>query len=56
MLGMSVPKERVNVFIKPEDILIVTQVQGGRLPEGATTLPENFTIKFFFCNLLQRSE
>ena len=56
MLDMPVPKERVNVFIKPEDILIVAQVQGGRLPEGATTLPENFTIKFFFYNLLQWSE
>ena len=56
MLGVEVKKERVNVFIKPDDVLIVAQITGGRLPEGATTLPEGFNFEFFYYNLLQWSE
>ena len=37
---------RVNVALNKGDSIIVAQLQGGRLPEGATTLPEGFAFKF----------
>lgn len=37
---------RVNVTLKKGDIAFVAQLQGGRLPEGSTTLPEGFSFKF----------
>ena len=37
---LGVPCRRVSVTMQPGDILFVAQLQGGRLPEGATTLPE----------------
>lgn len=43
-LGLDVPQNRVNVTLKPGDLLIVGQLIGGRLPEGATSLPEGFQI------------
>ena len=47
MLGFDVPCNRVNVTINADTELYVAQVTGGRLPEGATKLPEGFEIKFF---------
>lgn len=47
MLGFDVPCNRCNVSIDTDTELYVAQVVGGRLPEGATTLPEGYTIKFF---------
>ena len=43
---LGVPCNRVNVTLKKGDIAFVAQVQGGRLPEGSTTLPEGFSFKF----------
>lgn len=43
MLGFDVPCNRVDT----DTVLYVAQVTGGRLPEGATKLPEGFEIKFF---------
>lgn len=37
---------RVNVALNKGDSIIVAQLQGGRLPEGSTTLPEGFSFKF----------
>lgn len=37
---------RVNIKLEKGDILYVAQLMGGRLPEGATTLPKEFTIKY----------
>jgi hypothetical protein len=37
---------RVNVHIDKGESIIVAQLQGGRLPEGSTTLPEGFSFKF----------
>lgn len=37
---------RVNVSLNKGDSIFVAQLTGGRLPEGATTLPEGFTLKF----------
>lgn len=47
MLGQLLPVNRVNIQLQPGDSIIVAQLQGGRLPEGATTLPEGFSFKFF---------
>lgn len=45
LLGKEIPCNRVNVSFT-EGSVLVAQLQGGRLPEGATTLPEGFTFKF----------
>ena len=49
---LGVPMNRVNISLNKEDILYVAQLQGGRLPEGATTLPEGFSFKFYKIELL----
>ena len=43
---LGVPCNRVNVTLKKGDIAFIAQLQGGRLPEGSTTLPEGFSFKF----------
>lgn len=45
--GITVPCNRISVHLDPGDILYVAQVVGGRLPEGSTTLPEGFKLKFY---------
>jgi hypothetical protein len=47
MLEKDIKPNRVNVQLQPGDSIIVAQLMGGRLPEGATTLPEGFSFKFF---------
>ena len=43
---LGVPMNRVNVKLHAGDTAYVAQLQGGRLPEGSTTLPEGFTFKY----------
>ena len=43
---LGVPMNRINVALAAGDIAYVAQLQGGRLPEGSTTLPEGFSFKF----------
>jgi hypothetical protein len=43
---LGVECNRINVALEEGDVLYVAQLQGGRLPEGATTLPEGFAFKF----------
>mgnify|MGYP001028647096 CR=1 FL=1 len=43
---LGVPMNRVNVTLQKGDVAYVAQLQGGRLPEGSTTLPEGFTFKY----------
>lgn len=45
-LGFTVEPNRVTVRLDKGDILFVAQYIGPRLQEGATTLPENATIKY----------
>ena len=52
MLGVEVPFNRANVAIGKCDTLFVAQVVGGRLPEGATTLPAGFELTFLKVELL----
>jgi hypothetical protein len=51
ILGMNVPMNRINVHLNRGDTLIVAQIMGCRLPEGATTLPEGVNIEFFEINI-----
>lgn len=41
---LGVPMNRINVTLEKGDTVLVGQLVGGRLPEGATTLPEGFQI------------
>lgn len=43
---LGVPMNRVNVSLSKGDVAYVAQLQGGRLPEGSTTLPDGFSFKF----------
>ena len=43
---LGVPMNRINVALNKGDVAFVAQLQGGRLPEGATSLPEGFSFKF----------
>lgn len=43
-VGIDIPHNRVNVTLKPGDVLFVGQITGGRLPEGATRLPVGFRL------------
>ena len=46
LLGFPVPTARVNVSLKSGDEIVVAQYVGGRLPEGATVLPEGASFRF----------
>lgn len=44
---LGVAMNRINVSLKKGDVAYVAQLQGGRLPEGTTTLPDGFSFKFW---------
>ena len=46
LLGTNVPCNRINVRLTQDDVLIVAQLTGGRLPDGATRLPDGFAFQF----------
>jgi hypothetical protein len=49
----SIEMNRINISLNKGDIVIVAQLTGGRLPEGAKELPEGYSFKFFkvtFCH------
>lgn len=43
---LGVEMNRINVALATGDVAYIAQLQGGRLPEGSTTLPEGFSFKF----------
>lgn len=43
---LGVKFNRENLILKEDDVLYVAQLVGGRLPEGATKLPDGFKFKF----------
>ena len=47
ILGRDIPCNRASVMLSDEDELYVAQIVGGRLPEGATTIPDGMEIKFY---------
>jgi len=44
---LGVAFNRASLTLQKGDELLVAQLVGGRLPEGATTLPEGFSFKFY---------
>jgi hypothetical protein len=49
---LGVPMNRINVSLVKGDVAYVAQLQGGRLPEGATTLPDGFTFRIMKVTIL----
>lgn len=49
---LGLPMNRINVKLHEGDTAYVAQLQGGRLPEGSTTLPEGFSFKFFRVDIM----
>lgn len=47
MLNATVEMNRISVNLKDNDVLLVAQLSGGRLPEGATTIPDGMSIQFW---------
>jgi Domain of unknown function (DUF1874). len=43
---LGVEMNRINVKLNKGDVAYIAQLQGGRLPEGSTTLPEGFSFKY----------
>ena len=43
---LGVTMNRINVKLNRGDVAYIAQLQGGRLPEGSTTLPEGFSFKY----------
>lgn len=43
---LGVDMKRINVVLNKGDVFYVAQLQGGRLPEGSTTLPEGYSFRF----------
>jgi len=46
-LGLDVPCNRGMLLLGKDDVAIVAQYMGGRLPEGATQLPEGATFTYY---------
>ena len=44
---LGVECNRINITLDEGDVLFVAQLQGGRLPEGSTTLPEGFRFTYY---------
>lgn len=44
---LGVRHNRGNISLKKGDVAYIAQLQGGRLPEGTTTLPKGFSFKYF---------
>lgn len=54
ILGFYVPMNRINISLTLKDTLIVAQITGGRLPEGTTTLPNGYQLKFVKVELIYK--
>ena len=51
-LGVFVMPNRESVKLHPGDAVLVAQVVGGRLPEGATELPEGTRIEYILVKVM----
>jgi hypothetical protein len=50
-LGTEIKANRVNVELRPGDVVLLAQYVGPRLPEGATELPSGARIEFIFVSI-----
>lgn len=48
---LGVDCNRYSVRLQKGDQLLVAQLQGGRLPEGCTKLPDGFTFKYLLVTI-----
>ena len=53
LLRVPVPVNRISVKLSKDDVLIVAQYIGPRLPEGATELPSGARIEFYRVSLVK---
>lgn len=44
---LGVEMNRVSVKLRSGEKALIAQLQGGRLPEGATELPEGFSFRYY---------
>lgn len=51
-LELNLKANRVSVTLGKDDMLIVAQYKGSRLPEGATELPSGATIDYYMVALV----
>lgn len=51
ILGVSVPMNRATVTLNRGDKVVIAQLHGTRLPEGATQLPDGASIKFWLVSV-----
>jgi hypothetical protein len=51
LLGQEVKMNRIGLSLEPGDQLLVGQYNGPRLPEGATSLPEGATVRWYLLNV-----
>lgn len=49
---LNVECVRKNITLQKYDTLLIAQLQGGRLPEGATRLPDGFSFKYYHITLI----
>ena len=50
---LSVECNRETLKLREKDVLLVAQVTGGRLPKGATKLPDDVTIKYYCVQIIE---
>ena len=51
-LGLELPANRVNVKLADGEEIVVAQFVGGRLPEGATTLPQGIELSYILVRVV----
>lgn len=50
---LGVECNRAAIALEEGDLMLVAQLVGGRLPEGATTLPEGYSFRFYLVDVLE---
>ena len=54
-LPVEMNEKRPNLLLNPEDVVVIAQYIGPRLPEGATELPPNARIEHFTVQIIDWS-
>ena len=54
-LPVEMNEKRPNLLLNPEDVVVIAQYIGPRLPEGATELPPNARIEYFTVQIIDSS-
>jgi hypothetical protein len=52
-LGVELPTNRISVTLTPDDVVVVIQYTGPRLPEGTTKLPKGAKITYWLVRLVK---